>query len=98
MIDRRPFYVRDPTSGNPDLVGYKTSIECGCCVIVGLRTDNHEPATAACPCSAAHKPVMAEFNRRMAASLDHPLDLELIEVCNTILEQIDVAAFAATDA
>jgi hypothetical protein len=87
VIDQRTFLA----PGDPAIVGHKAYIPCGCCVIVGLRTDTREAATTASPCSPEHLPLMERFNLALGDTLVNPSDRALIEVVNEVLEGLDVA-------
>lgn len=80
-------------AGNPDgpVVLYEEFAEvtvCGCKVVVGKRTDTWEAATVACPCGEAHlHGPIADFQRRLMASLDEPKNVPAIEVIRDLLEE-----------
>lgn len=84
MIDRRTFIAM----GNPIIVGPKAYLECGCSVVVGLRTDTKEAATAATSCSPEHRDLMARFNLALGDSLVNPTERPLLDVVDEILEAL----------
>jgi hypothetical protein len=90
MIERldEPKLLINPP--NPVLgVKERAYLECGCAVWVGRRWDNLEIATSAGSCSPEHDDLINRFNVLLFDSLASPSDVEVVQVCEMLLEQAE---------
>ena len=67
----------------------RARLGCGCFVVVGKRADNGEAATATCPCSEAHHPMMEGFHRAFEATLPTTSTRPAIEVVDELLHEAE---------
>jgi hypothetical protein len=66
----------------------RVSLDCGCTVIVGLRTDTTppEPAVACLRCGPDHLELMERFHLALTDSLVNPSARPLIDIVDELLE------------
>lgn len=79
-----------PDGRDPGMVGRIVRRDaCGCRVMVGIRTDIHETATAAVACKPEHAQFIERFNLAMADSLVNPrVGVPLVDVVDEILNAL----------
>lgn len=83
--------LRDPAGLNPSLyVSQRSVLQCGCCVWLGQRSDNHEAATAAVSCGPEHELLMSAFQQTFRQSLEAPTDRPAIDVIDEYLLAAEV--------
>jgi hypothetical protein len=70
----------------PMVVNERAYLKCGCTVAVGIRTDSHEAAAGAMPCSPDHFPLMNMFLLLLKESLINPQPVPLVGVCDELLK------------
>lgn len=73
------------TCGVRVLSAVRAVLPCGCAAYVGERLDDGEGAVAALACSDEHHALMTTFMALIRASLETPLPVPLVEVCDEML-------------
>lgn len=88
MIEHGLFHAPAPPA--PVTARDRARLECGCMVLVGVRTDTRppEPATGSMACSSEHQGLMDEFNRRLRQSLADPQPRLMIDVVDELLTEV----------
>ena len=85
MIEHGLWHVPGPPA--PVTATDSAALDCGCRVLVGVRTDTtpSEAAVAALPCSIRHRVLMQRFGGALTDSLVNPTSRPLIDVVDELL-------------